>query len=376
MNEGIWCPKGCRVTNGGQVVGNAIVTDHRGYRWGRFVMPNFGWSAIAAEFLRSKNRPQDLMNFTNSWLGEAWEPPVQTAGEVILGDAPSGGRLLTQVPEWVLFLTAAIDVQLDHLWYGVYGWGIEEIDVVYDIRFALIDEGKIGVKGARAEDEPYTDPDFTDYEITTTGSDGQVKLSPDLTAAHKLLIGPSALYRKPGGDALSIPYVAIDGRYRQDEVHQFARLEPERIYICLGATTPQVIPYTMKAIDKIAGRKGKAKTGLLQATLKPEFHKGRFARLVRDEKLDIPLDVSAAWNRQIQSQRKILERDARGQKVEKWILKAGAKDDHQFDVAYMNVGVADIAGLFRDPAKLLQDLEGQQVVTDWFARQKAKRKKR
>lgn len=82
----------------------------------------YKWGAIAADFLKAKDKPSELKTFINTVLAEVW---------VEKGDAPEWERLyerresypLGVVPERALVLTAGVDVQKDRLEVHVWGWG-------------------------------------------------------------------------------------------------------------------------------------------------------------------------------------------------------------------------------------------------------------
>ena len=89
------------------------------------ISPWLTWSDIAVEFLKSKDYVELLMNFVNSWLAEVWEEKVEeTSADRI--------RLLSRdyeqgyVPEEAIVLTAGVDVQKDHFYYVIRGWGYYE----------------------------------------------------------------------------------------------------------------------------------------------------------------------------------------------------------------------------------------------------------
>ena len=43
-----------------------------GFRLSSLYSPWLTWGDIASQFLRSKDQPESLMNFVNSWLAEPW----------------------------------------------------------------------------------------------------------------------------------------------------------------------------------------------------------------------------------------------------------------------------------------------------------------
>ena len=83
------------------------------------------WSDIASEFIKSKDYIELLMNFVNSWLAEVWEEKIEeTTVDKIRNLARDYDEGI--VPEDVLVLTAGVDVQKDHFYYVIRGWGYYE----------------------------------------------------------------------------------------------------------------------------------------------------------------------------------------------------------------------------------------------------------
>lgn len=80
------------------------------------------WYDVALEFLKSRDDPEELQNFVNSWLGEAWEDTkLRTNSDLVLErqtDDPAG-----VVPEWALMLTAGVDVQETSVYFDIVAWG-------------------------------------------------------------------------------------------------------------------------------------------------------------------------------------------------------------------------------------------------------------
>lgn len=84
--------------------------------------PWLTFGKVAVEFLTSKEDPESLMNFVNSWLGEPWEDKASTLDSGIVlekqTDIPEG-----VVPSWAQVLTAGVDVQKYGFYWTVRAWG-------------------------------------------------------------------------------------------------------------------------------------------------------------------------------------------------------------------------------------------------------------
>ena len=114
LARGEWRPT---ATGDGETVGFHISSLYSPLGW----LP---WSAIVAEFLRSKGDPVRLKSWVNTMLGETWEE----RGEVVDPDSLLGRRedYAAPVPDGIGVLVAAVDVQDDRLECAVKGYGAGE----------------------------------------------------------------------------------------------------------------------------------------------------------------------------------------------------------------------------------------------------------
>ena len=80
------------------------------------------WSDIANAFLKSKDDPEELQNFVNSWLAEPWEDTkLKTDADLVLERQTKVPQMV--VPDWAKILTAGVDVQETCLYWTVRAWG-------------------------------------------------------------------------------------------------------------------------------------------------------------------------------------------------------------------------------------------------------------
>lgn len=132
ISRGVWVPqsqqiKDKRPSDAAEAWRPALVGDYtrtrsRGYWINSLYSPWRSWSQCAAKFLLSKDDPERLRVFKNSWLAEPWVNAVESpeenwlhakAGGLPAGVVPAGGK--------VIFLT--IDVQGDYLYWTARAWG-------------------------------------------------------------------------------------------------------------------------------------------------------------------------------------------------------------------------------------------------------------
>lgn len=84
--------------------------------------PFVKFSDAAFEFMTSKDDPERLQNFVNSWLAEPWEDTqIKTSADLVLErqtDLPE-----YTLPEWTEILTGGVDVQQNCLYWTIRAWG-------------------------------------------------------------------------------------------------------------------------------------------------------------------------------------------------------------------------------------------------------------
>lgn len=84
--------------------------------------PFVRFSEMAKEFLTSKDDPDKLQNFVNSWLAEPWEDTkLRTNADLVLDRQTTLPEFT--VPKWARILTAGVDVQETSIYWTIRAWG-------------------------------------------------------------------------------------------------------------------------------------------------------------------------------------------------------------------------------------------------------------
>jgi phage terminase large subunit GpA-like protein len=84
--------------------------------------PFVKFSDVAFEFMTSKDDPDKLQNFVNSWLAEPWEDTqIKTSADMVLERQTELPRFT--LPEWTEILTGGVDVQQNCLYWTIRAWG-------------------------------------------------------------------------------------------------------------------------------------------------------------------------------------------------------------------------------------------------------------
>lgn len=128
VNAGMYAPRDCKVEDG-RIIGKVFSNPIRSYNIPAFLLnPAIMTSnVLAGKWAEAKKAQKTgdigpLKNFLNSKLAEPFElREKETESDVLrihIGNKETG-----IVPDGVQILTADIDVQIDHVWLGVMGWG-------------------------------------------------------------------------------------------------------------------------------------------------------------------------------------------------------------------------------------------------------------
>lgn len=154
MNSGVWVHEGCTVDHEAALRAREFPPDDRSWMLGEPMRDGtdygsqisaiyalfWGWGQIAARFLQSKRRTQNLRQFINEDLGETWEVSERKDGPEQICQRMVVPRERGQVPQEYPLLTIGIDKQKDHYVYVVKAWGAES-------RSHTVDYGECWGKG-------------------------------------------------------------------------------------------------------------------------------------------------------------------------------------------------------------------------------------
>ncbi|QNN23515.1 hypothetical protein HED60_14940 [Planctomycetales bacterium ZRK34] len=308
--ENRWTPK---------LKGDPPRTRHRGYWSNSFVSPWRTWSQIAAEFLRVKDDPEKLRVFVNSWLGEPWQNAVEAPDESwLLPKLNAATHDEGEIPSAVRVMLGTADVQHDRIYYNLVGWGPQ-------MQSWRIKHG----------------------EVATFEELYDIAFRQPLPMVHD----PS---RKMHCYAL-----AVDARYRGDEVHEFAKLP--------GVAAMHGYERRTKPVE----RSNLAPRGAPEPRWVWNVHttllKSKLARLMKAE-----LDGPNAWHlhrqtgedyiKQVTAEHFVLMTDKKsGRKKWAWRLKSSGRPNHYFDtevgqIALIEIlrelGELDVAGLTTESRRL------------------------
>ena len=256
------------------------------------------FSDIAREFMRSKDDPELLHNFANSWLAEPWEDTkLKTNAEMVM-------ERQTEIPEWTLppwtkLVTGGIDVQENCLYWTIRAWG--------------------------------------DYMTSQNISHGQA-----LSMGEVERIMNTEL-TMPNGEKVMVNLALMDSGDQTEDVYEFCALNSDWALPCKGTTT-MLSHYRLSTVNKAGSRAN----GMTLVLVDGGKYKDQIAARMRKE------NGTGAWMvyqgcdldyaEQVTAEHKITERSG-GKEVQRWVLKTSHADNHYLDCEVYAAAAADVLGV-------------------------------
>lgn len=265
LRLGVWCPEGCKVkdveakraaeqcaaTDGGYEWHGWAHADwiegcplrdgpDAGYQLSSLYALSLAWGDIAAEFVSSKEKTQDLRNFVNQWKADTWETVhrkttwEQLGARIILPGVKRG-----LVPNGFSFLTAGVDRQAEHLVWVIDAWGPERashtvdygtcdaiedlLNLVIERSFAHQDRGPTLQVQLTLIDSGYHPKDI--YEFCKSRNQKGQKVWP--CKGSNTALNTPYLERRLGDDTLmpGAPIIHVDSLSTQDWLQQQLTME-------------------------------------------------------------------------------------------------------------------------------------------------------
>lgn len=256
------------------------------------------FSDIAREFMRSKDDPELLHNFANSWLAEPWEDTkLKTNADMVM-------ERQTETPEWALppwtkLVTGGIDVQENCLYWTIRAWG--------------------------------------DYMTSQNISHGQA-----LSMGEVERIMNTEL-TMPNGEKVMVNLVLMDSGDQTEDVYEFCALNSDWALPCKGTTT-MLSHYRLSTVNKAGSRAN----GMTLVLVDGGKYKDQIAARMRKE------NGTGAWMvyqgcdldyaEQVTAEHKITERSG-GKEVQRWVPKTSHADNHYLDCEVYAAAAADVLGV-------------------------------
>ena len=185
------------------------------------------WSEIVMEFLKSKDDPDQLQNFVNSWLAEPWEDKKTEMSKSMVLDRQTETKEFI-VPPWAKIITGGVDVQRSSFYWTIRAWGDhmtsqniahgqyasrEEVEDVMNLEFKKEDGTPMIVNLVLIDSGDQTD---TVYDICADNSEWALPVkgaNKELMTHYKI-----SIVNKANSKANGMRLVTVDGDKYKDMI--------------------------------------------------------------------------------------------------------------------------------------------------------------
>lgn len=240
---------------------------------------------VAYEFLKSKDFPELLMNFVNSWLAEPWEnTEVKMKSDNVLERQSEYEEGI--VPDNALLLTSGVDVQKDHFYYTIRAWSTSMTS--WNIAHGLADT-------------------WNDVE--------------DIM---------NLPYQDRHGKIFQVNLCAVDSGDRTEEVYDFCAINQEWAVPVKGSSNPLLSRYKISTIDKIDSKAHGMRLYLIDGSQYKDMIAGRLRRPNGPGSWMVFKGCDLDYAEQICSEEKVIEKK-NGRDVEVWRPKSSHAANHYLD---------------------------------------------
>lgn len=257
------------------------------------------WSEIVLEFLKSKDDPERLQNFVNSWLAEPWEDTkLKTNAELVMDRQTDLPELV--VPSWAKMLTAGVDVQENSLYWSIRAFG--------------------------------------NYFTSQNIAHGQVNSFNEIEEVMNLE------YKKEDGTPMLVRLCLVDSGYNADATYDFCARNSDFALPVKGSSNPMQSHYKFSTVNRTASMAhgmnlvivdgGKYKD-MIAARMKKENGVGSWM---------VYKGCDEEYAEQVTSEHKITVKKGSNSSL-MWVLKHSHADNHYLDTEVYAMAAADTLGI-------------------------------
>jgi len=258
--------------------------------------PFVRFSDIAREFMRSKDDPELLQNFVNSWLAEPWEDTkLKTNADMVLErqtDVPAW-----ELPEWAKMLTGGIDVQENCVYWTIRAWG--------------------------------------DFMTSQNVAHGQALSMKELEGIMNLE------FIRADGTKMMVELALIDSGDQTEAVYEFCLVNGDWVKPCKGSSTPLHGHYKISTVDKPTSKANGIQLVIVDGGRYKDMIAARMGRPNGSGSWMVHKDCDLEYAEQVTAEHKITER-VKGKPVQKWVPKTSHADNHYLDCEVYAAAAADL----------------------------------
>lgn len=260
--------------------------------------PFIRFSEIAREFLQSKDNPEDLQNFVNSWLAEPWEDTkLKTNADMVLERQTDLQEFV--VPEWAKLLTGGVDVQENCVYWSVRAFG--------------------------------------DFLTSQNIAHGQAL---SLSEAERIMNLP---FNKVDGTSMVVDLALIDSGDNTDVVYDFCASNSEWALPCKGASHTMVSHFKLSTVNKTDSRAYGMPLVLVDTGKYKDMIAGRMKKENGSGSWMVYKGCDRNYAEQVTAEHKVNVRSGK-RTTQEWVKKHSHADNHYLDTEVYCMCAADIKG--------------------------------
>ena len=276
--------------------------------------PFVRFSEIAKEFLKSKDDPDTLQNFVNSWLAEPWEDTrLKTSADLVLERQTDLPELI--VPAWAKLLTAGVDVQKNCLYWTIRAWGnfLTSQNIAHGQAFSF----------------------------------GEIENIMNLQ-----------FEREGDGQKMVVELALIDSGDDTDNVYDFCALNSEWAVPCKGSSHPLDFYTKISTTPRKEGRPYNLQLVIVDGEKCKDAIAGRMMKPNGKGSWMVYQGCDREYAEQVTAEHKVNVKDSRGHIRQEWKPKASKADNHYLDCEVYALAAAEALGArtmhLNDPQETLQ----------------------
>ncbi len=251
---------------------------------------------VAYEFKKSKDFPDLLRNFVNSWLAEPWEETqVKMNRDTIMDHQSEYEEGI--VPEEAMILTGGVDVQEGLLYWTIRAWG------------PMMTSWNIAHGQARS---------FEDIEVIMNG-----------------------YYRKLSGEQFNVHLCAIDSGDQTEDVYDFCAMNQDWAIPVKGASHAMLTRYRISQIDKVNSKAYGMRLVLVSTDQYKDMIAARLNRPNGKGSWMVFKGCDLDYAEQVTAEHKVMVKRG-GRDVEVWQTKTPTAANHYLDTEVYAATAADL----------------------------------
>ena len=258
------------------------------------------WSEIVMEFLKSKDDPDQLQNFVNSWIAEPWEDKKTEMSKSMVLDRQTEIKEFI-VPPWAKIITGGVDVQRSSFYWTIRAWG--------------------------------------DHMTSQNIAHGQYASREEVEDVMNLE------FKKEDGTPMIVNLVLIDSGDQTDTVYDICADNSEWALPVKGANKELMTHYKISIVNKANSKAN----GMQLVTVDGDKYKDMIAARLRRRQGRGAWMVYAGCDEeyaaQVTNEHKVNVKTQNGATKKKWIPKTSRPNNHYLDAEVYCFAAADMMGV-------------------------------